>query len=205
MKTIMENVVVLNVVATESNTALRSARIAERIWNMMNRGVIMIKHGIAAGYLIGLSACIYSACDNKIVGAMLFGLGLLTICAFKLNLFTGMIGETNLCDFTKYALVFIENAFGMIFAILIFKLCPSHISAGVLCGSLMQMGVALYKKHPWATIMCVMAFLLSDARHCIAMIYNAEPAQAEWWIAFCWAVVGNMLGAKIVAMGGVRR
>ena len=161
--------------------------------------------GITAGYLIGLSAYIYSACDNKIVGAMLFGLGLLTICTFRLKLFTGIIGETNLCDTITYGTVFIENAMGMALAILIFKLFPQYISAGIVCGSLMQIGVSLYKNHPWATVMCVMAFLLSDARHCIAMLYNAEPMQIDWWITFGWAVIGNVVGAKIISKGGVRR
>lgn len=165
----------------------------------------MIKRGITAGYLIGLAAYIYSACSNKIVGAALFGLGLLTICTFRLRLFTGMVGEAKLAALFSCALVFLENAFGVMLAILMFKLLPRYISAGIVCGSLMQMGISLYKKHPWATVMCVMAFLLSDAKHCIAMLYSIEPAQINWWIMFASAIAGNIIGAKVVAFGGVRR
>ena len=165
----------------------------------------MIKCSIIAGYLIGLSSYIYLACSNKIVGAALFGLGLLTICTFRLRLFTGMIGEAKLNNITDCALVFLENAFGVMLAILMFKLLPGHISAGIVCGSLMQMGVSLYRKHPWATVMCVMAFLLSSAKHCIAMLYSIEPTQISWWIIFVLTVTGNIIGAKVVAFGGVRK
>ena len=84
----------------------------------------MIKRGITAGYLIGLCSYVYSICENKIVGAFLFGLGLLTICTFKLNLFTGMVGESKLKDISRCVLIFIANVLGMLFAIILFKIAP---------------------------------------------------------------------------------
>nr|DAI86283.1 MAG TPA: Nitrite transporter NirC-helical inner membrane protein, ion [Caudoviricetes sp.] len=126
----------------------------------------VLKRGVSAGYLIGLSAYIYSSCENKIVGAFLFGLGLLTICTFKLNLFTGKIGEGKLGE---CLLIFAANALGIFIAVYLLKWPPWCISAGIACGTLMQMGVALYSKYPWATVMCVAAFLLSDSTHCHAL------------------------------------
>lgn len=164
------------------------------------------KRGVAAGYLIGLSAYIYSACENKVVGAFLFGLGLLTICTFKLNLFTGKVGESGPDDVFWCLLIFVTNAIGVGTALLFLRLSPwPALSAGIACGSLMQMGVSLYSNYPWATVMCVGAFLLSDSRHCIAMLYNADVGSSEWWFTFIFAVIGNILGAKIVALGGVRK
>ncbi len=37
---------------------------------------------IAAGFTIGLGCCIYEAAENKVVGAVLFTLGLFAVCAF---------------------------------------------------------------------------------------------------------------------------
>lgn len=51
--------------------------------------------GILAGLSIGLGSFVYLACltcDQKILGSILFSVGLLLCCSFSLNLFTGKIG-----------------------------------------------------------------------------------------------------------------
>ena len=103
-----------------------------------------LKRGVPAGYLIGLSAYIYGSCENKIVGAFLFGLGLLTICTFKLNLFTGKIGEGKLGE---CLLIFAANALGIFIAVYLLKWLP--------------------------------------------------------WCIFSLAVIGNIVGAKLIAFGVV--
>ena len=45
-----------------------------------------------AGIMIGIGGVIYLFCDNKYIGAFLFGLGLFTILTFGFNLYTGKIG-----------------------------------------------------------------------------------------------------------------
>ena len=45
-----------------------------------------------SGLCIGLGGTVYLSCDNKILGAFLFGLGLFTILNFGFNLFTGKVG-----------------------------------------------------------------------------------------------------------------
>ena len=45
-----------------------------------------------SGLCIGLGGTAYLSCDNKILGAFLFGLGLFTILNFGFNLFTGKVG-----------------------------------------------------------------------------------------------------------------
>ena len=47
---------------------------------------------IGGGDLIGLGCTIYLSCPNKIVGAFLFSIGLLMICYYQLNLYTGKVG-----------------------------------------------------------------------------------------------------------------
>ena len=51
--------------------------------------------GILAGIAISLGSVGYVGCvanNSKVLGAFLFALGLLLVCAFKFNLFTGKIG-----------------------------------------------------------------------------------------------------------------
>ena len=45
-----------------------------------------------SGLCIGLGGTAYLSCDNKILGAFLFGLGQYTILNFGFNLFTGKVG-----------------------------------------------------------------------------------------------------------------
>ena len=47
---------------------------------------------LLAGITIGIGGVIYLSCDNKYIGAFLFGLGLFTILTFSFNLYTGKIG-----------------------------------------------------------------------------------------------------------------
>lgn len=47
---------------------------------------------VLAGILIAIGGTIYLSVDNKMLGAFLFSLGLLTICVFAFNLFTGKVG-----------------------------------------------------------------------------------------------------------------
>lgn len=52
----------------------------------------VFRKSVAAGAAICLGAAAYLSCSNKVVGAVLFCIGLYCICAFSLNLFTGKIG-----------------------------------------------------------------------------------------------------------------
>ena len=47
--------------------------------------------GFLAGVSISLGGTVYLLCDSKIVGAVLFSVGLFTICAFGFHLFTGKV------------------------------------------------------------------------------------------------------------------
>lgn len=50
------------------------------------------KKAAAAGFMIGIGAVVYISCGNKIAGALLFTVGLFTICAFGMNLLRGKSG-----------------------------------------------------------------------------------------------------------------
>lgn len=48
--------------------------------------------GILAGICVALGGCVFLACENRYVGAVLFSVALLTICYFGFSLYTGRIG-----------------------------------------------------------------------------------------------------------------
>ena len=47
---------------------------------------------VCAGMCIGVGGTVYLMCTSKLLGAVLFSIGLLTILVFGLKLFTGMSG-----------------------------------------------------------------------------------------------------------------
>lgn len=49
---------------------------------------------VLSGFMIGIGGTVYLSCSNKIVGAFLFTIGLITICEFGFNLYTGKVGYT---------------------------------------------------------------------------------------------------------------
>ena len=48
--------------------------------------------GIYAGFMIGVGAIAFLSVDNKVLGSFLFSIGLLTVCMYGMNLYTGKIG-----------------------------------------------------------------------------------------------------------------
>lgn len=148
----------------------------------------VIRRSLIAGMLIGLSCEIFAQTENKIVGAFLFSIALLTICEYKLMLFTGRVGEEIKWDLT---ITLICNILGVI--LVKYMLLIPIIGLGIGCGMLMQIAVAMYTRQPIVTVMCVAAFILSGFKHCIAMIY--DPIDLTWTLV----VIGNIIGARLVA------
>ena len=55
----------------------------------MKKYVDFLIKGFYAGILISIGGVAYLAIENKIVGSFIFSFGLLTICIYSFNLFTG--------------------------------------------------------------------------------------------------------------------
>lgn len=72
-------------------------------------------YAILAGIMIGIGGIINLSCDNKYMGAFLFGLGLFTILSFGFNLYTGKIGyavDNKLSDIPTLILIWLGNFVG---------------------------------------------------------------------------------------------
>ena len=73
--------------------------------------LIDLVKGIFAGTMIGIGGIVYLNSANSFIGACLFSVGLLTICIYKMNLFTGMVGYI-LINKKSYILKLISTIIG---------------------------------------------------------------------------------------------
>ena len=187
-----------------------------------------VAKGIASGIMISIGCAVYLACPDKIVGAVLFSVALLTICYFGFSLYTGKIGFIVLAhgkkEFSELLLGLLGNLLGvalcgwaLMAAIPSIKetalaLCNAKLAGqewwqtfarGCFCGALMYIAVAIFKekKSPIGVLFAIPVFILSGFEHSIADIgYFAVSGIFSWQaFGFLWLViVGNTVGAMIL-------
>lgn len=161
---------------------------------------------IFAGIMIGIAGTVYLRVDNNIVGALLFSIGLLVICMYGMNLYTGKIGYiliNKLNYIYELLITILGNFIGtfLVARLVLFtrfksvsdkavdlvnlKLSDNLLSIfilAMLCGILMYIAVNNYKKinneiGKYSCIfMCVMVFILSGFEHSIANMYYISVA-----------------------------
>jgi len=177
--------------------------------------------GIFAGFLIGVGGTAYLAVSNSFLGAFLFSIGLLMICMYGMNLYTGKIGYI-LVEKRKYIWELILTLFGnfvgtYVVGFLIrntrfisyqekaisisnIKLNDNYLSIFILsifCGMLMYIAVNNYKKTDnslgkyLSIILCVMVFILCGFEHCVANMYYFSVANV--WTLDAFAMLGMMI------------
>ena len=167
---------------------------------------ILIK-GIYAGIMIGIGGTIYLSVSNPVIGSIFFAIGLLTICVYKMNLYTGMIGyilDNNLRYLKTLTFTLLGNFIGTIITaylilntrianisirakeISMVKIDDNYISIFILsifCGILMHIAVNNFKKSEDIIIkylsifICVIVFILCGFEHCIANMYYISLAK----------------------------
>ena len=158
----------------------------------------LLTGSLTAGAIIGLCADI-SERVGGIPGAVLFGIGLVTICACGLPLFTGRVGSSRWRDVPKLMLMLLFNLEG---GLVMWKLLrPGNAyTLGIGCGCLMQIGVTMYRRgYAWVTLLCVCAFVAAGYKHCIAAAHTFPGL-----LDMIQIVAGNIIGAKLMWLGGVK-
>lgn len=164
----------------------------KKIGNIFGKAVL-------AGVCIALGGTVYLLMDNKIVGSLLFTIGLYAIVLNGLFLYTGKIGylvvEENKKEYLQVLLTtWIGNLIGTgigAFAILHTKnssiaknaanICAGKLAdspmsifiLAILCGMLMYIAVDGFKErgNPLILFMGVSVFILSGFEHCIANMF----------------------------------
>lgn len=186
-------------------------------------------NGITAGLMIVIGSSAYLAVSNKVVGAILFSVALLTICYKGYSLYTGRIGllldNLNKNYIGEMLLGLFGNAIGtIIFGLLIrvslftlgetatalveLKFSQNFIETlirGVFCGVLMYVAVSVFKEKNTIAgiIFAIPTFILCGFEHSIAdMAYFAIGGEFSLKaFGFIMTVVlGNTLGALILPL-----
>ncbi len=186
-----------------------------------------ILNGISAGLMVSIGCSVFLACENKVVGSILFTVALLVICFRGYSLYTGKIGFIPFShkkeDFSVLLLGLLGNAIGMIvFGLLISVALPNlkekaitictakleqtwyqTIIRGLFCGVLMFIAVYVYRENKSivAIIFAIPTFILCGFEHSIADIgYFAVANMFSFEIVLfiLLVVIGNTIGSMIL-------
>lgn len=194
--------------------------------NALKKNINILFKGIYAGMMIGIGGTVYLSISNSIIGAIFFSVGLLTICIYKMNLYTGMIGyiiENKLNYIVTLLLTLIGNFIGtMITSLLVLNTRIANISVrakeisaikindnylsifilSIFCGMLMYIAVNTFKKGKdsivryLAIFICVIVFILSGFEHCIANMYYISLAKL-WSLKAVLSMLIMILGNSV--------
>lgn len=182
----------------------------------------LITKSILAGLLISLAGIVYLNCPDKIVGSLLFSLGLISVILLEAKLFTGLIGYVNSKrSILDSLLILVFNLVAATAVGLIYR-CGSDAAAKVAeskllmfsetwwltglkaigCGAAIYLAVEGYKKSKSLipVILGVMVFILAGWNHCIAdCFYMAAGSSSALAIPYLLVViVGNSIGSLLI-------
>lgn len=184
---------------------------------------------VLAGISIGIGGVVFLSLDNKIVGALMFTVGLYAVCTQELNLYTGKVGYlvnepvSYLMDLLVIWAGNLAGAFLTAFAVQRTRICDISKTAkamcmvktnddllslfllAVFCGLLMFVAVDGYKSanNPVILFMGVATFILCGFEHCIAdMFYFSAAGMWSGRALVCILVItaGNTLGGILIPL-----
>lgn len=172
----------------------------------MKKNIKMFLLAIGAGLAISIGGTVYLSVDNKIIGSLLFAVGLYAIVLNGLFLYTGKVGYLVVqSDKIEYlgllAITWLGNLAGTwIGAVAVLNtriqgirenavgICETKLADGplsifllaIFCGILMYIAVDGFKEkeNPLILFICVSVFILSGFEHCIANMFYFSIAGA---------------------------
>lgn len=181
----------------------------------------MFLGAVYAGFMIGIGGMIYLSVEDKVVGALLFSFGLLTIVTQGFFLYTGKVGFIKSVREIKDMLLIIAGNFaGTFIAALMSRAAGLKISSAelaarklansiphifflsMLCGVMMYLAIDNHRrsKNLLFIIAPVMIFILAGFEHSIADMFYFHLAGCYTPKAFGYLAVmllGNGIGAKV--------
>lgn len=184
---------------------------------------------VLAGMSVGFGGVVFLSVENKVIGSILFTVGLFVVCTFGFNLFTGKVCYVFENDW-KYALnlilIWLGNLIGtgLVAAAVrfsrIYGICDRAASMcqiksddnvlslfilGVLCNIFIYIGIDGYRNNPHelgkylSLFFGVTVFILCGTEHCVADMFY-------FWVADAWSLksIGIILVITIGnAVGGI--
>ena len=177
--------------------------------------------GVLAGLMISIGGYVYLGCENRVVGAVVFTVGLITITLFGFDLYTGKIGYwlgQSRQERWQTLLSLPCNAVGCLIAGLarrpagaVLALCEARLTKaplillvdGIFCGILIFICVEIYKTRGTVLgiLICIPTFILCGFEHSIADIFyfcNARIFSGQAVLVVVLVALGNALGALII-------
>ena len=181
----------------------------------------LVSKSTLAGLLISLGATAFLTVDNKIVGALLFSIGLTAVILLEANLYTGKIGYVNSkAKLISAALILIQNLLVALVCGLIFYSTKNNICSNpwlnkltkswyeflfdsIGCGICIYLSVELYKKTGsiFVIVLGVLVFILSGFEHCIADIFYLSASMSfdlKSILYILIAIIGNSIGSLLI-------
>ena len=181
---------------------------------------------IVASLLITIVAYCNLLCENRYIGAFMFSFGLIVICKYNLNLFTGQAGYITIKQIPNYLITIITNLFyTMFFSVLLSfneNAClkareiwatksnlgvDSLIFSSFFCGVLIYIGVDYYKKHSSIVglLFAIPIFVLCGFDHAVADTAYFTLAVSKYYVVdlfptdlirFLIIILFNIAGSK---------
>ena len=184
--------------------------------------------GILSGILVSIGGAVFLACENRVVGAVMFSVALLSICYMGYSLYTGKIGfMTEKHDREAFRILLfglLGNVIGTILSGLVLKLAiPSMREAantlaegkllqpwygtlvrGFFCGILMYLAVGIFRGHktPVGILFCIPVFILSGFEHSIADVFYfacSDVLNLKTILFILLVILGNTLGSLAIS------
>lgn len=147
---------------------------------------------ITAGIMIGIGAMVYSLCPDKIVGSVMFSLGLYSVLTFESSLYTGKVGYLIMHPVDNAAEL-AKIWFGNFIGIILVSLVAIHSRVGITvdcsvrlndswwsifllavpCGLLMFAATRFWsiRRSSIGVSLCVVVFINCGFEHCIADMF----------------------------------
>lgn len=180
----------------------------------------MLMRAFLAGMAIAIGCCVFLKTEPKWVGAVLFSVGLMTVVAFRLDLYTGKVGyavENPPSYLIGILVIIIGNFIGSLVTGLMMPLdeaqavvgsklsleCHEVFFRAIFCGILMFIAVDFYKQRGsfLAIFFCVPVFILAGFEHSIAdMFYfcSAGEFTLDALVFDVIAILGNAVGCMLI-------
>ena len=167
---------------------------------------------VFAGISISIGVMVYCNCTDKIVGAVLFSLGLISVFLFNFNLYTGKVGYVTKKSVFYILMVLVGNSVGSCMSLIIpYNKAIDIVNAklqiplfdvfvrAIICGIIIFLCVEAYKQFKlWYALIGVPVFILGGAEHSIADIGFMIAAREFSWYALLFiliVILGNAVGS----------
>lgn len=183
----------------------------------------LIVKAVLAGAIVGIGGIAYLMADSKLVGAVCFCIGIVTVLTFQLKLFTGVIGPARKKENLSCLLIAAGNYMGCLLMgtlagflpgvsyadmleAKINKPIPVLLVAAVLCGVLMYVSVDGFKRTGSYIVLClpIVVFILAGFEHSVANMFYFSLDRSfnlKQLLYILLAMLGNGVGAKLFDAG----